>query len=152
MKYVLPLVLGSMVWTACSVAGPAASGSAPELRVQAGRAFGLRAGEVATTGTLRMGLDAVLSDSRCPKGERCITAGEARVRIWVQQGTGPRQPRELRLGPPDALGGAEDVQLVALEPYPVAGRTTAPADYVATFVLQPASAVPGASAPQTSPR
>lgn len=150
---ITPLLLGSLVWTACSVAGPVApGGGGPEQRVQAGREFSLRLGEAATTGTLRVGLDAVLSDSRCPKGERCITAGEASVRIWLQQGDGPRMPRELRLPASSAQTADHDVQLLRLEPYPVTGRTPAPGDYVATLVLRPASTAQGTSAAQTSPR
>lgn len=150
------LLLGSLVVAACSAAGPAASGAGrrapPAQPVQPGQAFSLRVGEVATAGSLRLGLDAVLSDSRCPKGERCITAGDARVRVWLQQGAGPRMSRELVLAPSDARGAGEVVQLLRLEPYPVSGRATAPGAYVATLVLHPLLPADGASATDAATR
>lgn len=155
MKQIAPLLLGSLVWTACTVAGPAgpaaSGGGAAGQAAQPGREFSLRPGQVATIGSLSVGLDAVLSDSRCPKGERCITAGDASVRIWLQDGAGLRKPRDLRLTPSTSQDDGHDVQLLRLEPYPVTGRTPAQGDYVATLVLRPPSPAQGASASGAPP-
>lgn len=147
MKHVAPLLLGSLAWTACSVADTASSarGTSDE-PVPSGHVVTLRPGEVAARGDMRVGFDAVLSDSRCPKGERCITAGEATVRVWLQWSGGLREPRVLRLDPSSARGADANVQLLALDPYPVSGRTTAPGDYSAVLVLRPIAAAPAARA------
>lgn len=150
-KPLAALLFGSLAWTACSVASPGAAGSDPggAGRTEVvGRNFTLRPGEVATLGDLRVGLEAVTSDSRCPKGERCITAGDAAVRVWLQHGGAPRVIRELRLVAAGAQtasahtagGPGHEVQLLALEPYPVSARPIAAADYAATLVVRRSTA------------
>ena len=129
---------------AAALASPACSMTEPArpVQVEVGKSFSLRAGETARAvePALLIGFEAVTSDSRCPKGERCIVAGDATVRVWVQQGSGPRQTRELHVAP-----GAEqalpvsghELRLIGLEPAAVSGRPIAKADYVATFTLSP---------------
>lgn len=110
-------------------------------QMEVGKDFSLKVGASAQTAdaALQIGFEAVTGDSRCPKGEQCIRAGDATVRIWVQQGSGPRQSRELRTapGPGQAVRVRQDreLRLLRLEPYPVTGRSIAAADYVATFAL-----------------
>ena len=140
MRSLAALLLGALIWTACSVAGPVASAVAtPEQAAQVGRNFTLRPGGSAVHGDLRMDFEGVLADSRCPKGERCVTAGSATVRIGLQRGKASRAAHELRLtaeGGQAAQAGDFEVQLLRLEPYPVANRAIAPADYVLTLVLR----------------
>jgi hypothetical protein len=140
-----PAVLGlltALAWSACSLAAPE-----PVVRIEPGRPFSLKPGAWAQSadGALRVGFEGVASDSRCPKGVQCMWAGDAVVRVWLQQGSGARQPRELHTapGPGQATGvpGAE-VVLVGLAPYPVAGRSVVASTYVATLTLGAGSAAP----------
>ena len=127
--------IAAVAWTACSLAGPNASS-----RIEPGQDFILKPGESALTrdGAFRVGFDRVTADSRCPKGEQCIRAGDATVLVWFQQGSGAKQMRELRGG----AGAAQPVQvagqalrLVRLEPDQVTGKTIATSDYIATLNL-----------------
>lgn len=89
--------------------------------------------------TLRVGFDAVTADSRCPKGERCVWAGEATLRVWLQSGSSARQTRELKLRPgmPAAEQAVQvqgnELRLLSLDPAPSSGRTLAAQDYTATL-------------------
>jgi hypothetical protein len=128
------LLLGSLAWTACSVAGPAATKA-----VAAEQVVSLQAGESAelTGAGLRVGFERVVSDSRCPKGVQCIRAGEAVVRLWLQRGAGPRQSVDMQLPPVQGVGGAvpDDVQLLRLEPAPVGERPIVASAYTLTLQL-----------------
>lgn len=135
MRLAAVTITASLAWAACSVAGPAG----PVL-IELGKAFHLRAGQFAQTreAGLRVGFEGATSDSRCPKGEQCVWAGDATVRVWLQQGLGPKEPRELRA----ASGAAQvasalghDLRLVRLDPYPLAGKAIASSDYVVTLTL-----------------
>lgn len=127
---VVAALSGMVATAACS--GPASAPAATEYQLRIGDAVQLSAGGP------RIGFDGVSSDSRCPEGERCIRAGDATVRLWLQQGAAaPRQMHELRLGPglPPARvpAGALDLHLLRLDPYPRAGRSIGIRDYVVTL-------------------
>ncbi|MDT9001667.1 hypothetical protein RQP53_20490 [Paucibacter sp. APW11] len=120
---------------ACSSAAPEAP-----LAVAVGTAFTLPVGGTAQVGQtgVRVGVEAVSADSRCPKGAQCVWAGQASVRVWLQQGRGDRQTLDLHLpamaGPPVQAFGHQ-VQLLQLDPLPVSGKPIARADYRATLLL-----------------
>lgn len=137
MKPITSLLLSSLACVACSVVDPgAAMGAAPTRRVAVDEAFRLKAGEAVVVDELQLGFEAVLQDSRCPKGEQCIVAGDVTLRLWLQQGAGERLTRDLRLaasGAATARALGHDVQLLALDPYPVSGRPVKATDYVATL-------------------
>jgi hypothetical protein len=144
-KFAAALLVAPVFWTACTLAGPAA----PSFEM--GKNLSLRVGESAQarSGDLRVGFVGVSSDSRCPKGVQCVWAGDATVQVWLQQGSGPREVRELhtaagRAQSATALGHV--VQLVSLEPYPVANQAIKPSDYVATITLTPGRAAPADAA------
>lgn len=108
--------------------------------VPLGTGFELTVGESARLQgeQLLIGLEDVLSDSRCPKGEQCIRAGDATVRVWLQKGSDARVTRELRTTETDDEGVSVlnyAVRLEGLAPYPIAGRPIAKGDYVATLVV-----------------
>lgn len=135
MKLAAATVVASLAWTGCSTAGPASP-----VPIETGKAFSLKTGESAQTrdGSLRVGFDDVTADSRCPKGVQCVWAGDATVRVWLQHGSGPRETRELHTSPSAAQSARvldHDLALVRLDPYPVNGRPTVKADYVATLTL-----------------
>lgn len=135
MKLAAALLSVFLVLPACSLAEPAGP-----VTIEVGKTFELKAGASAKTtdGALRLGFDSVTADSRCPKGEQCVWAGDATLKLWVQQGTGPRQTRELRAtaGTGQALRlPGHALRLVRLAPDPVTGKSIAATDYVATFAL-----------------
>lgn len=137
MKTAVPAAVATaLLWTAaCGMPGP----EAPP--VEAVQQFSLRAGQSASVAgdeALRVGFDGVTADSRCAKNERCVWAGDATVRVWLQRGAGARQVRELHVapGPAQAARIAEhELRLLRLDPYPAAGRTIDPHDYLATLAL-----------------
>ena len=134
MRIAAAVIAAALALPACSSADPARP-----LQMEVGKSFSLKAGATAQAvdPALLIGLEAVTADSRCPKGERCIVAGDATVRIWLQQGSGPRQTRELHVAGAAQAVRVQDheLRLLRLEPYPVTGRPIAPADYIATFTL-----------------
>jgi hypothetical protein len=134
----------SLLWTACSLAGPpSAAPGASALPIELGKSFSLKAGGSATVdgGGLRVGFDAVTADSRCAKGEQCIRAGDATVRVWLQPAAGPKWVRDLRTSPAAAQAvraGDHELRLLRLDPHPISGKALAKGDYSATLILQPA--------------
>lgn len=151
MKPAALLLLSSCVFSACVTAPVASAGPA---RVTADREFQLRPGHSVqwSAGGALLGFEAVLADARCPQGEQCIRAGEARIRLWVQAAGGPREALEVQVpGPavplPGAAAGGQAWGVVALrlDPYPVSGRDVPPSRYVLTLKLQRGPAPQAAS-------
>jgi hypothetical protein len=128
MRLAASTILLTLCWAACSAAGPD-----QPLPIEVGQSFSLRAGQSAQTGdgALRIGFESVSADSRCPKGERCVWAGDATVRIWLQRRTGAKEWIELHTTNGDGPG----VRLLRLDPVPIAGKVLAQRDYVATLAL-----------------
>lgn len=85
----------------------------------------------------------VVSDSRCPRGVECISAGEVTITFEARIVKGYPEPIEARLAGAEAssdttkatLYDGYRIWLVGLEPYPVAGTTTDTTSYVATIVV-----------------
>jgi hypothetical protein len=120
------------------------AGPARPLQFELGKSFSLRAGESAQAAdaALRVGFEGVTSDSRCPKGEQCVWAGDATVQVWLQEGSGPRQTRELHTAPGVAQGVqalGHDVRLLRLDPYPVAGSAIARGAFAAMLIVTQSS-------------
>ena len=135
MRFSAAAIAVSLVWTACSLAEPGKT-----MTFELGTEFSLRAAQsaVSADSRWRVGFDGVSSDSRCPRGEQCVWAGDATVRVWVQQGNGPKQARVLHT----ASGAAQAAQVLGhelrvlrLDPYPISGKPIAAADYQATLSL-----------------
>jgi hypothetical protein len=115
-------------------------GTGPQ-RAALGERVALRVGESARIGNdgLEVGLEAVVADSRCPTGERCAREGEAVVRVWLRAAPGTRETRDLHLSsraPGVGTALEHEVRLLQLDPYPVSGRATPQADYVATLRVE----------------
>ncbi len=126
-------LLATLVLTLSAARGAAAPGAAP-VEVKPGDSFGIPlGGEVGIAGTkVVVGFVAVLEDSRCPKGEQCITAGSARVVLRVRAGADSPVDVELATmrGPSEAGAAGLRLRLVALEPHPVAGKSIDPRSYL----------------------
>lgn len=92
---------------------------------------------------LEIGFVDVISDSRCPKGEQCFSAGDAAVRIWLQESGENRHEEVLhtpKQGPRFADFSNHRIHLVDLTPDPVSGVTTPPADYRVVLRVEVVSA------------
>lgn len=131
MKSAIAAIVALLVCSACS--------SAPPVRAGPGQPFSLRVGESARTddGALVIGFEGVTADSRCPKGERCVWAGDATVRVWLQQAGGPRLTRELHTASNAhhaQNAPSHGLRLVRLDPLPITGKAIARGNYIVTLV------------------
>lgn len=124
-------------------AGPTA---AAPLAIEPGHPFVLKPGQQAVAAGadgLRIGFDGVAADSRCPKGEQCVWAGDATVRVWLQARGAPREHVELHTAPGrlrSVVSAGHTLQLLDLRPWPVSGRAIAAPDYAAQLLLDPTAA------------
>jgi hypothetical protein len=140
-----PATLRALIWPALVWFGVACTDWGVAEAVQPativpGKNFSLQPGEIAQTpdGAWRVGFESVTADSRCPKGERCVWAGDATVRIWLQRGAGAKQTHELQAAVRAAQAVRvpdQELRLVRLDPYPVSGKVIAREAYVATLTL-----------------
>lgn len=104
-------------------------------------AFTLKPAESAVVGAERVQVrfDRVVADSRCPRDARCVTAGEATVRVTVTRSGSAASTIELKTTPAGerATVGAYVLTLKDLVPVPLAAEPVRAADYRATLVLAP---------------
>jgi hypothetical protein len=86
---------------------------------------------------LMMRFLSVLEDSRCPKGEQCITAGKGKIELRLKKLQ--KEPSTLELNTSSETQAATyegyEVKIVALDPYPKMGGNIKRADYVLTVVV-----------------
>ena len=80
----------------------------------------------------------VAEDSRCPKGEQCIRAGNARVELEVRSGAEPERSIVLNTteGETEAEVGRRVLRLDGLAPVPVSGRTISTENYRLTLSVR----------------
>ncbi len=103
-----------------------------------GDTFKLKLGEAGACTCKAVGIQftAVTEDSRCPKNTNCVWAGEIKTSMIINGTT-----YELKLGgdskpaPPVEVEGYS-VQLLEVNPYPVAGEKIDPASYVAKLIVK----------------
>ncbi len=81
---------------------------------------------------------AVTRDSRCPKGARCIRAGEAVVVLELRDGS--RETSTLTFEVPPGGGASKSlrgyqIDIVSLDPQAEADVEIAPGDYAATIAV-----------------
>jgi hypothetical protein len=124
----------TLLWSA----GAYAEGSGETSQVALEKSFPLSVGQsmVVDGAALEIGFQAVTSDSRCPKGEVCIWEGDATVCIWVQPAAGTKEEFVLHTsskGPTVTDFGNWSIRVLALDPYPITGRSILQADYVVTL-------------------
>jgi len=86
-----------------------------------------------------MTFKAVQRDSRCPKGVRCIRAGEAVVVLELREGADDTST--LTFDVPPGGGASQSVrryqiELVSLDPQAEADVEIAPRDYIATIGIK----------------
>jgi hypothetical protein len=98
----------------------------------------VRTAVVIESESLRVAFDAVLSDSRCPTGVTCVWAGDAHIRVLIQQDRQEAAALELHTHPTFAREAdyrGYRVLLQAVAPYPAADQSIPPDAYVATLVV-----------------
>jgi hypothetical protein len=81
---------------------------------------------------------AVTSDSRCPKGVRCIRAGEAVVVLELRGGSGETSTLTFDVPPGGGASkspGGYRIEIVSLDPQAEADVEIAPRDYTATVAV-----------------
>jgi hypothetical protein len=127
-RWLLPLLL---------IAGCSGSPTQPD-RIAVGEPFELGVGQTAViTDGLRIRLDTVRSDSRCPLDALCVRAGEAVIAVTLSLPGEAATGRELQTVP--ALSQTTysrfTVTLSQLQPYPRSDRQIQPNEYIATFVV-----------------
>ncbi len=134
MRQFSAVLLALLTLAAC--ASPTAS------TVPAGSDVRLRPGErVAVEGTdVAVRFDGVAQDSRCPADAICVTLGDAEAVFTVTQAGRPNVPLTLHTAPGEGQRAAAFgflLTLTHLDPYPYAGRPTAPQDYRASLRIDP---------------
>jgi hypothetical protein len=93
-------------------------------------------GETKTVGDVTLEFVGVEEDSRCPKGEQCVWAGNARVAVDASVG-GKKARVTLDTNRGDRVVGVEGrvLKLEDVAPTPIAGRPISKEDYVVTLVV-----------------
>lgn len=114
--------------------------------MQLDRPFDLHVRQAARTpdADLEIFFRRVASDNRCPQGAQCITAGEAVLTFEGRIAKGPVESFEAGLPAgvtqpdsiPKRLYDGYRIQVLRLEPYPVAGAPVDTGAYVATLKIE----------------
>ena len=85
---------------------------------------------------IKVSLNAVVEDSRCPTGVQCIWAGNGKVSVRLSKDKSEAVSVELNTGEPkSSTYEGYEVRLVRLDPYPKNGSTISKDDYVATLMV-----------------
>jgi hypothetical protein len=124
---------------AAAISCAAASG-APEsqARPELGKPFTLAAGESASldSGKISVRFVAIGEDSRCPKNEQCVWAGNARVELEVRTNGSPQSiSLNTNKGAAEREIDGYFVSLQDVAPAPISGRAIAPQDYRVTLTV-----------------
>ncbi len=86
--------------------------------------------------TLTLTFTAVIEDSRCPTGVQCVQAGQASIALQASADGSASQELTLTVPTPDtATYAGYSIQLLSLDPYPVADQPTETEKYEATLVV-----------------
>lgn len=105
-----------------------------------GEEFTLRVAEsIRIAGTdLRLTLDRIVEDSRCPTGVNCVWEGDATVRVTLQIAQADPGTLDLHTDASnqrEAASRGYRVRLITLAPWPREGTRISSDQYVATLVV-----------------
>jgi hypothetical protein len=99
--------------------------------------FKLKVGQevVVKEAGIKVSLNAIVEDSRCPTGVQCIWAGNGKVSVKLSKTKGEAVSVELNTnaGPKSSAYQGYEVRLLSLDPYPKNGVKINKDDYVATL-------------------
>ncbi|MGB7923388.1 MAG: hypothetical protein WCF57_09105 [Pyrinomonadaceae bacterium] len=86
---------------------------------------------------IKVSLDGVVEDSRCPTGTQCIWAGNGKVSVKLSREKSETVAVELNTsaGPKSSTYQGYEVRLVSLDPYPKGGSNIAKDAYVVTLMV-----------------
>ena len=84
---------------------------------------------------IKVRVNGVVEDSRCPTGVQCIWAGNGKVSVKLSKAGGESVSVELNTsaGPQSSTYQGYEVRLLSLDPYPKDGVKISKDDYVATL-------------------
>ncbi len=77
----------------------------------------------------------ILEDSRCPINLTCVWAGEVRIRLTVQKGTGEPEPRDIRMGESETID-AYRLSVLDVAPQPLTNEKIPLNKYRVTLKLE----------------
>lgn len=114
----------------------------PSVKFNLNRPFGLKVGqtgEFAENQGFAITFDKVSSDSRCPKGVQCITAGKADVALTLGK-DGAKQTLTLPFTLPNGTSNVTEfngytIRIVGVSPFKFKDKEIKPEDYVVTLLV-----------------
>ena len=103
------------------------------------REFQLKVGQevLVKEAGIKVSLNAIVEDSRCPTGVQCIWAGNGKVSVKLSKAKTEAVSVELNTsaGPRSSTYQGYDVKLVGLDPYPKDGVTISKDAYTVTLMV-----------------
>jgi hypothetical protein len=84
---------------------------------------------------IKIKLVEVLEDSRCPKGARCIWAGNAKVKLELTKNETRTVELNTALDPKTISYSGYDIKILSLTPYPDTSKNTNKSEYEVTLEL-----------------
>jgi hypothetical protein len=142
MRWPLASRAASVVAIVLSVGASCGARSAASLQAPSkGREIVLAPGEArfVPDAAATVAFEQVVEDSRCPTGVRCISAGDAAVRIRIEiQGSPPaRHVLHTNVGSArEAQQAGVRVRLVSLAPHPAGDTRPRPEDYRVSLLVE----------------
>lgn len=116
-----------------------ASDSKDVQEVQLNQKFDLPFGHKAVLKSEELDLvfSSVVEDSRCPKDEQCIRAGNGEIELAVSEAGKTAVLIRLNTAkdPQEESLGSSNIKLLDLKPNPGMGKSGSPQDYVATLLV-----------------
>lgn len=114
----------------------------PPVKFYLNRPFGLKVdqtGEFAENQGFTIKFDKVSSDSRCPKGVQCITAGKADIELTLGK-DGAKQTVTLPFTLPNGTSNVTEfnghtIRVVGVSPFKFKDKEIKPEDYVVTLLV-----------------
>jgi hypothetical protein len=137
--FALLLMLAAVaLCTAC--AGSRSGGTPTATPMAPGAEITLTPGQTISLGSTAWELRFVeaTNDSRCPKGVQCIRAGDVTLHFFAADPSGAISNVSVRFGEGDATAavGPLTVEVLAVQPTPIAGQPIPPADYRVTLTAR----------------
>lgn len=137
-------ILASLPFLIAMACGGAGNGPLPtNPSTTLGKEFTLRPGGTATLtdAGLKVKLERVTDDSRCPVDVTCVWAGDAVAQVRLIPAGAPEESKRLHINQGEGRPGEVErgdfvIRFVKLAPTPRSTAPIAPDDYRATFVVQ----------------